>query len=31
MLAVTLCIQAVEKVQGKKIPGFGGNEAVDVV
>jgi TRAP-type C4-dicarboxylate transport system permease small subunit len=31
MLGVTLCIQAVEKLQGKKIPGFGGSEAVDVV
>lgn len=31
MLALTLCIQAVQKAQGKKIPGFGGDEAVDVV
>lgn len=31
MLGLTLCIQAVQKSQGKLIPGFGGNEAVDVV
>ena len=31
MLGLTLCIQAVQRAEGQKVPGFGGAEAVDVV